>query len=246
MGGISTPPAAWIARYQDGFAQTDFKTSGPRKSDQKKEEIAPKKDTAEGLPVHLHVNMPAATPAPQPHAAPAYSQAPQGYWERGPNGFQLITGAPFPAISTASSPVKAGSANVPNVTLPSSPLRPGLNSDDEMAAFLDYLTSAKTLPARVPLIQAAFARFEEADILSVDQLHDKELIISSGVKVGTADFISKQVSKFKVEYKERQKVEDDAEAARRLLDFHNTGSSSDMRRDMGRSGEEQDDDFFDE
>ena len=77
-------------------------------------------------------------------------------------------------------------------------------------------------------------------------MHNKKLIISSDVKAKITDFISKQVSKFKVEYKKKQKVEEDAEAARRLLDFHNIGSGSDMRRDMGKSSEEQDDDFFDE
>ena len=75
-------------------------------------------------------------------------------------------------------------------------------------------------------------------------MHNKKLIISSDVKAKITDFISKQVSKFKVEYKKKQKVEEDAEAARRLLDFHNTKNSNDMRRDMGKSSKKQDDDFF--
>lgn len=37
-----------------------------------------------------------------------------------------------------------------------------------------------------------------------DQLHDKELIISSGVKAGTAYLISDKVSSFNLVYKKRQ------------------------------------------
>ena len=90
--------------------------------------------------------------------------------------------------------------------------------------------------------------FNDADILSIDQLHDQELITSCGIKASTADLISKQVSKFKLEFKERQKVK--AEAAAALLDFPNTASTSDMRRliegsSVG-SSEDLDDDFFDE
>jgi hypothetical protein len=236
---FQTPPASWIARYQDGESMTNFKTSGTRKSDQKKEEIAPKKDTGGGEPMHLHINMPPAASVPQP-------PPPQGYWQQGIGGFQYIAGTPFPPPIGVASPQKPGSSNVQNVALPSSPLRPGLIGENEMSAFHDYLISIETLPARKPLIQAAFERFEEADILSVDQLHDKELIMSSGVKAGTAFLISKHVSTFKLDYKKRLKNEEEAEAARRLLDFRNTGSSSDMRRNMGRSGEEQDADFFDE
>ncbi|KAL5331805.1 hypothetical protein ACEPPN_001343 [Leptodophora sp. 'Broadleaf-Isolate-01'] len=91
-----TPPATWIARFQDGESVTQMKSSGNRKVNQKKEENVPKKDTTESGPVHLHVNMPATTPAPlaQPQPPVYVPPPPPSYWQHSPFGLQFIEGMP--------------------------------------------------------------------------------------------------------------------------------------------------------
>ena len=236
---LETPPLDWIAKFEEGFHETEMKKSGTRRAEPKNEAIQAAPPLSNTPEVHYHYAPPAnPTPPPMqpaiqpvPYAQPQFG-APYGYY---PPGFSPFNQHPQ---SRKRPHFDQGSRSVPLAPpAPSSPILAPNDAPDLMIAFKEFVLLGEMPLAKKEALKGALDTITD-EFIELEQLKDKaviERLIASGMKQGIADLISKSVSIFKLDYKGKR----DASEGLLALGQHQKPQNSlldsmDLRADLKR------------
>src|SRR6266536_2939499 len=192
---LSTPPAAWIAAYMEGYAEQGKRrrTVKKEKEDTPTQAIVP---VADPIPTnivqHHYHGVQAPVPAPaQP--APQYTQ----YYDPAPSNY-----APPPRPQFAPQPLRRQPP--PRPPIPSSPIQEP--TSDVLAQFEEWLLESEVVDKQRDLITNTIRiiREEGFDLEQLKSTAAMAILSQKGVRGGTAIFIQDQLSEFRKMWKGRR------------------------------------------